>query len=298
MRISPIQNYQYNQQVQNNNKSVAKPISKSMATPSFEQIKPEYMFINTKGYAKDMDWAKTTVNIINDGKKLIQKDTKFFDLIEYVTNRYNAYYRSFGLFQGNQHFGARRFAVTGNRIVDKYAPYKEKAKNFLESRTTGDFYRMHAYLPSQDKVVELTSVKKTNLGDDYSMYIEAPNITVIDPVLEEVNSIYKSIKKETDQDKITNSVAQIHWLISQARPYTRGSAGVADMLSKMIFEAKNIQVSEYKKDINPNLEAFFMPMKEYCEKYSTFFAEPLKPIIEEVAEIQPKHHLGMFGILK
>lgn len=263
MKISPINNYQYNK---NNN-------------PSFKQIKPEFMFIDSYGFDKNINWAKTAVNIIDSGKQLIKSNTRFDDLIEYVSNRYHEYYKSISKFLGGHYFGEKRFAITSNILCGKYEPYRERAKKFLEKNTIKNSYEMKAFLPSQNKTVKLTEVKIQKLTKyAYSTSVEAPNTKVIEPVMNEVAAIYDSLKDEKDFNKITNSVAKIHWLVSQARPYMRGSAGIADMLSKMIFEAKDIQVSAYKRNVNPNLEAFVMPIEEYCKKYPEFFCEPLRKI--------------------
>lgn len=47
-------------------------------------------------------------------------------------------------------------------------------------------------------------------------------------------------------------------------------------MAKSLFESKGIQVSPYKKDINPNMEAFVMPVEKYMDEYENFFTSPLK----------------------
>ncbi len=270
MKIQPIQNFNYNI---NSANSFSKEKKSNVSTPSFEHIKPEYMYINSKGYSKLESWAKSSVDIINTAKEYMQNNTKFDDLIKYISNEYRYLYVFSAL------FGMPRILITSNEMNEKYEPYNKMGLDFLEKNSTTNKYRMSAKLKSQDINVNLNTITSIidNDGNKVAKVISPPDY-VIGPTMKEVGEIYNSIQKEKDFDKIVDSTAQIHWLMSQARPYVRGSAGIADILCKTIFEAKGIQVSEYKEGINPNIEAFFLHIDDFCKKYPSFFSEPLKPM--------------------
>ncbi|MCQ2789060.1 MAG: hypothetical protein MJ229_01655 [bacterium] len=266
MKIQAIQNFNYNANPVNSVKN-----KKNYSSPSFEQIKPEYMFINSKGYSKDVDWAKSSVEIINKAKELIQNNTKFDDLIKYISGEYHYLYVFSGL------FGFPRLLTISNEMNEKYEPYNKMGLDFLEKNSKTNNYRVSAKLKSQNINVNLNTVTsfEDKNGNKVAKVISPPDY-VVTPTMKEIGEIYKSIQKEDNIDKIVDSTAQIHWLMSQARPYVRGTAGIADILCKSIFEAKGIQVSEYKEGINPNIEAFFTQIDEFSKKYPSFFSEPLK----------------------
>lgn len=86
----------------------------------------------------------------------------------------------------------------------------------------------------------------------------------------------KTLPKTKDNlDNIIQKVATIHWLTAQATPYTRGSAGISDLASKVIFEHMGVQASKWKQGVIPDLEAFSLPLHIFIKKYKDFFEKPL-----------------------
>lgn len=284
--------------------------------PSFGQIRPEHLFINSQGFRKNMDWANFSIGIIKQSKKKISKGEGFDKLIHFISSTYNTFYN------GSNDFGKIRKCVCGTFMTEKYDSYTERMRNILDNEKTqmclqsiasvgylsfAKTHTMNTVLKHSNKNVELNSIllliedailynqKAQNpliRQNESKLVISSPESKVIEPVFEEVGLIYKNIlnkKMKPNQhsiDELAKEVAQIHWLISQVRPYYRGSAGIADILAKSIFEAKGVQVSAYKKDVNPNLEAFVMPLDKYSEEYKNFFSKPLRPIklMDKIAE--------------
>lgn len=266
--------------------------------PSFGQVRPEHMFINAVGFKKDLGWANNSVDIIKMSTEKISKATDFNSLIDFVAEKYH---KLFDKFKDND-FGIQRISGSCFTVDDegKYSFYKNKLKSLIDKNSTNYFlkdeYTMEEFLNSSNRRVELNKLylqkrntQKFDFDDednplDYEILVAAPNVSVIKPVLNEVNLIYKKIfnKKETPTpsviDNISKDVASIHWLLSQGWPYKRGSACIADIIAKTIFEAKGIQISSYKENINPNIEAFSLPLNKYRDEYKKFFSKPLEPI--------------------
>lgn len=249
---------------------------------NFKQIKPEYMFINSFGYDKNMDWAQTAVGIINQCKNLYLKNTKFADLIEFIAQQYGVFYK-----KTCEYFGQQRTYITGNTFEDKYANYNERAVNYIDEN--GGVEENTFYKKSFDYSIKSPNNEDIRLSRLYYVLeenpklarITAPNSKFIDPAMQVTSDVYNEIfDKNLNFKDTVKSTAKIHWLLSQIRPFVRGTAGIADMLCKTIFEAKGIQVSEYKEGVNPNIEAFVTSLDEYCEKYPTFFSKPLEEIKE------------------
>lgn len=83
-------------------------------------------------------------------------------------------------------------------------------------------------------------------------------------------------KNERTLEQITAPIATMHWLLSLCMIYTRGSAGIADMLSKSLLRYSGIEYSRYRKMLSPDLEAFVTLLEDYTQNYTGFFDQPLR----------------------
>lgn len=69
-------------------------------------------------------------------------------------------------------------------------------------------------------------------------------------------------------------IPKIHWWLSQAMPYRRGSAAIADMFVRSLCRAKGISIGFWRPGIMPDLEALCRPLSSYCNDYQSFFEDP------------------------
>ena len=75
-------------------------------------------------------------------------------------------------------------------------------------------------------------------------------------------------------DLAVETVATLHWLFALTMPYQRGSAGSADVLTKVLFDHLGIQTGNWKDDFSPDIEAFCTPdVKDFAKHYAGFFTE-------------------------
>lgn len=132
-------------------------------------------------------------------------------------------------------------------------------------------YKFHEFLDN-------TKLNKNTLGNEDGFLIQHTYSEYIPTVLSKINTLYARVIKDKSKDlnKTISKIAEIHWFLCQACPFKRGSAGIADVITKSIFEAKGIQVSPWRKDIAPDLEALTTPLNVFKEKYSGFFRRPLR----------------------
>ena len=56
-------------------------------------------------------------------------------------------------------------------------------------------------------------------------------------------------------------------------PYTRGSAGIADCLTRSLYKALGEDVPIFKKGIGLDLEAFARNLDDYQANWDSFFVE-------------------------
>lgn len=116
-------------------------------------------------------------------------------------------------------------------------------------------------------------VAKNKNGKSEILIWEHTKPEYLPELLSHANSLYSRIRKDkvSDLDKTAKDIAELHWLLCQAAPFDRGSAGIADMVTKSLFEAKKIQVSPWKKDVVPDLEALTTPLEVFKSRYANFF---------------------------
>ena len=106
------------------------------------------------------------------------------------------------------------------------------------------------------------------------LWLHTP-VESIPKILNHVETLYQNTMRLPAQPEHLNQtveqVAQMHWLLAHAMPYLRGSAGIADMFTKAIFDAKGIHVSRWKEGLAPDLEALVTPLSEYIRQYASLF---------------------------
>lgn len=70
---------------------------------------------------------------------------------------------------------------------------------------------------------------------------------------------------------IVDHAAKVYWLLSHAWPYKRGSACIADLSTKVIFDRLGIEVPAFKPEHYPNINALFSPVEMFRPDYPSFF---------------------------
>lgn len=266
MRINPTIN------ISNNKKNIY-----------FKQIKPEYMFIKEFGFDMNYNWAEHCVKIINEATELIRENKPFNKVLKYITKAYGDYYNNadgYGTIRGNGHCAVVFVEQTG-----KYGNYRKKLLKLVNSDTNNKLLKSNKkryyfqYKTKSGKEISLSTISRIERPNTrkVDVFIYSTSGENIKPMLKEASKIYdqiiqnKNSKTKSDIKTATQNIAKIHWLISQAWPYQRGSAGVIDVFSKALFESSGIQISAYREGVNPNLRAHSMPIDKYAKKYANFF---------------------------
>ncbi len=109
--------------------------------------------------------------------------------------------------------------------------------------------------------------------------IYSPEADVSKPMLEAADLLFekvKQLKSAVDRKQVGMNQAleqtvgyasEIYWIMSQAWPYRRGSASIADLSSKVIFDWMGIKTPLWRKDANPNILALIYPLRKFQEVY-------------------------------
>lgn len=296
---------QYMNTIQNNSSYKKTPVA-------FKAITPEHLFIRINGFGRDEKWAKEMVDVVNISTKEIQKGQgNVRKLVNHVAKRYKEYFLKinkndwFGCYRGGRistpirgRYGG--YTQRANALVDQSSEritttcpkrFINIKKEFPERMESSDFeIKADIHTMKYDagkKPIPLTStyrifgfpkgveVHKNDIGTNDAFLWLHTDAELIPRLMEELQKVYQSIVKAKDGsiEEITSKIASFHWLFAQMTPFGRGSAGVADVLSKSLFEAKRIQVSPWVKDTAPDLEALTTPLENFREKYINLFEE-------------------------
>lgn len=89
------------------------------------------------------------------------------------------------------------------------------------------------------------------------------------PLIQKVNSGQPLSKSELKQAKA--KIAEIHYLMTNIMPYRRGSAGIADTLTRSLCKSLGIDLPPLKKGVALDLEAFHLNLDEYIKQWDSFF---------------------------
>lgn len=77
----------------------------------------------------------------------------------------------------------------------------------------------------------------------------------------------KQIGRDQSLEQTISYASEIYWIVSQAWPYRRGSASIADLSSKVIFDWMGIKTPLWREDANPNILALIYPLRKFQEVY-------------------------------
>lgn len=259
----------------------------------FKQVKPEHFFINIKGYAKDLEWGDAVSKIANESKWNVFNSVK--KEVESIGEKYSKFYSEFTeLPYGKLVDKGSRRGTTEIWKEWKYAPYYDKCVEKIETAKELDELTLAGsnskYLSCQcqdkidDKKITLTQIFKLASAKpkhaSYSIYFIHPPLETSEALTNKAQTFLDELiplkGKKLNKEEINTAyqkIGAIHWCLAQGMPFERGSAAIADIYTKSLFESLNIQTTPWKKGIAPDWEAFLTPMDEYSEKYKSFFSK-------------------------
>ena len=77
---------------------------------------------------------------------------------------------------------------------------------------------------------------------------------------------------------ITNSIAEIRWLLAHITPWERGSDAISNVFMRGLFKTYGIKTNPSAKNISFDMEAYCTNLKEYQKKFPNFFEKAPKVI--------------------
>lgn len=265
----------------------------------------ERLFINSDGYDKNWQWAGAMEQVIAKGVKMFESFASFKDLVDYVAENYHLYAiaqaHAFGYCTSarseNGRFGKPRSYKAGIHIAgdNRYHTYLNAFRRlFDDARHQGATWepwehpKLHGYgrVPRVEGLPNTVSSGKAGRKvllivltdkDDY-IHIEQQRLTSQNQQLiwAHLDNLFQEVKAlpagPQSAPALAPVVGQIHWWLSLMRPYDRGSAGISDMVTKILFDKKAIRVPRWRLGCSPDLEALSTPEVEaYAKNYANLF---------------------------
>lgn len=229
--------------------------------------------LNSKHYnfEKNLFWAKKSNLIINFNSNQIQNGQSFEQLLSDTAFSYNK------IFETTEQNKRGLFRIGTEKYIQ--TPYDEKHYcEYIEK-----FNTLTSIIRSSPlKQLKLTEIINSKRGG--TMFHPAPdNIPIGLKYCEDFyNQIlpfakkYKETKSLSIDEKIkaTENIAKIHYIISNIAPFERGSAGVANIITRSLYKSIGLNLPATKKNIALDLEAFYLPMNTYVKQWHSFFELP------------------------
>ena len=164
--------------------------------------------------------------------------------------------------------------VTPMRPWGKYHDYADRYQDFMKSR--GAAFRRTIRLAGTQRVVRLTSIvvrRGFSAESQPETILETNTRGEADRIVSYVNHVlFPSLLqvRQLSPGEIIDRVAELHWWLSHASIFQRGSAAATDTLTKALLLARGIPFGRWKAHIAPDLEAPFYTREEFIERYASF----------------------------
>lgn len=278
---------------------------------SFGIIKPEHLFIDINGYGRDLSWAKEMIDAINISSKKIQSGENDFDkILKFIAKTYRVYFRNlepnegFGCLRSGRistPLGGERYCSYQKKVkllmkkedkIQKTVSWPKQFFEIIEEPT--ELEKSPAYRVKTDLHIMKTIVKRKKIpltetykilefpkgvkvesdGDSNEVFLwHHTRPEYIPDMMAYIKNLYtKILKIKNDKvDEIIPKISEFQWLLCQTAPFRRGSAGITDVITKTLFEAKRIQISPWKQNIAPDLEALTQNLDNYRINYPKLF---------------------------
>lgn len=291
-----------------------KPQNKNL---TFGQIVPEHLFIRMPGYGKDLHWANTMVDAINTSiQDITAGNGNFESVLNFVAEKYrNCFHlvngtQRFGVFRNSvlsTYIISKRYHPYQKDIAELIRQkgrkdvsidwdasariFKSKRKNLRSEGVSikADIYTQHIDVEGS-KIPATTSYRIFKTTSDFEIIKNLdgkreafvwhhPWPEYIPKLMGKAKTSFLDVLDDSisKPEIINQKIGKLHWLLIQTMPFDRGSAGISDVITKILFEVKNIQVSKWRKNIAPDMEALVTPMEEYQKRYVDFFDTPPRP---------------------
>ncbi len=250
---------------------------------NFVQELPENLyFIRMQDYGQNHKWAREMNKLTDELAEMVFEKQSFKKIVK--TAQENIWSINAGINVGSEYsyFGVRKtkdlktgFEINsygrGLEYCDRY--YYKFFKDCKDSKKIPP-----AKVKSNSKYKKANTCSIYYRGFDeyapaYRTYVSYAKPALVFSNLNLCRKEYDELlsKKNPSLDEILNSTATIHWLIAQETPWIRGSDSIANVITKSILRAYNIELSPIKPGHSFDFEAFYRDLDDYIKIYPSLF---------------------------
>lgn len=189
--------------------------------------------------------------------------------------------------QGDNH------AIHCTHFNTKYAPHREKLVRAINTFGAADFFPAHSprfedvgrgYTATyilRGQAVQLTEIflsrGQGRLKTEWSPMMRCISVQEIPQALEILDhevSLWHATSADAPHTQ-RERLGRIHWAASHAWPFERGSAALADMLTKLLADMRGVSLANWRPGVEPNIEALITPdISLFARSYPHLFTTP------------------------
>lgn len=294
MKIGSIYNYNYIRNYSNLRPKQENAIKKS-STFSFgkteggklfyltrensQDLNNDIYFIRMRSYKTQDDWANEMVKGTYDVANEIKRHGKFEKVAkmaeETVSQAYYKIKKVMGLLIYRKRtltpFSVENDNERGSEYYDTYKSLFQDGKVKYEPKSNEEY-------KDANVCAFFNEGSAVRVCEGWCHY-ESKNLELASKEYKKLFSPeLETLPKEEQEEKINRIVATIHWLIAQESPWARGSDSIANLITKSIYLAKNMEISPVKEGISLDFEAWYRDLEDFIKAYSTFFEKAPKKI--------------------
>lgn len=236
------------------------------------EIAKNSFFIPMETYRKKRLWAKSITALTYQISDMITNDEDFLDILVTIES-------SVRKIKKNNHWGLRRTAGYNGDYFDlrDFGRGSEYWETYLGLFDLDSKHPKREFKPySNEEYKDANTCTITH--EDFPMHHirvyygyngEKSNLKLVRKEYEKLKSI-----ENPSLEQINKSVATMHWLIAQETPYDRGSDSIANVLTKAVYNAYGVKISQAKDEHGFDFEAFYRDLDDYIKIYPEIFKTP------------------------
>ena len=249
---------------------------------TFDDISEKRFIIDLEGFDADLRLELFAQDTVSKAVEMIKAGDDMQTVLDYIAlqrkafsllnqDRKSLFENKFGEKRDDPMYTAIGYYVENNEDGYRtYEVYESRLNEKLGQRFSYQGVGMSIVRRWADRDTRKQAERPKRLPEIEIGHIDPDNI---DKVLNFVEEIYnETTQKDIPSNQVIENLARMHWLLSQAMPYQRGSALITDQFIDSVAKAKGMKLSDWKQNVSPDLEAFcYSDIEEYVKIYPKLF---------------------------
>ena len=250
----------------------------NLASPRLKSCAEDF-FIKIEGYGKDKFWAEEIVETTESATRMIWKNKDIEKILFSISLSVAAANKSSTDISKAIKSGVLRtfrpdWIGTDEKEVftpydkGRYSVYKDRLNEIFEKPLKEINNKIGMTRPNGKEDIQHGEAKKINSSLDYIFELFNKNI----------KPYTDGSATKDDLKNITDSIAEIRWILAHSTPWLRGSDAISNVLMRALFKSVGIKAYPPAENISYDFEAYCRDLQDYKDNFSSFFEKPLEII--------------------